>query len=58
MTIELRNVVREYTVGGQSVRALDEVSLRLAHLPRPGNLAKLLDVASVGVGALTDVLPV
>ncbi|OMC20116.1 ABC transporter ATP-binding protein [Mycobacterium colombiense] len=29
MTIELRDVVREYTVGGQSVRALDEVSLRL-----------------------------
>ncbi|MBW8710757.1 MAG: ATP-binding cassette domain-containing protein, partial [Mycobacterium sp.] len=29
MTIELRNVVREYTVGGQSVRALDEISLRL-----------------------------
>ncbi|MGV0042590.1 ABC transporter ATP-binding protein [Mycobacterium colombiense] len=29
MTIELRDVVREYTVGGQVVRALDEVSLRL-----------------------------
>src|SRR5436190_67106 len=29
LTIELRNVVREYTVGGQSVRALDEISLRL-----------------------------
>jgi hypothetical protein len=37
--------------------ALD-VSLRMAHLPRPNSLAKLLDVASVGVGALTDVLPV
>lgn len=35
-----------------------DVSLRLAHLPRPGSLAKLLDVASVGVGALTDLLPV
>jgi hypothetical protein len=34
-----------------------DVSLRLAHLPRPGSLAKLLDVASVGVGALTDGLP-
>src|SRR3954454_16856063 len=29
LTIELRNVMREYTVGGQSVRALDEISLRL-----------------------------
>ncbi|MBU9766475.1 ABC transporter ATP-binding protein [Mycobacterium sp. TNTM28] len=29
MTIELRDVVREYRVGGQTVRALDEVSLRL-----------------------------
>jgi putative ABC transport system ATP-binding protein len=29
LTIELRGVVREYRVGGQSVRALDEISLRL-----------------------------
>jgi putative ABC transport system ATP-binding protein len=29
LTIELRNVVREYRVGGQLVRALDEISLRL-----------------------------
>ncbi len=29
MTIELRNVVREYRVGGQTVRALDGISLRL-----------------------------
>ena len=29
LTIELRDVVREYRVGGQSVRALDEISLRL-----------------------------
>jgi putative ABC transport system ATP-binding protein len=29
LTIELSDVVREYRVGGQSVRALDEVSLRL-----------------------------
>ncbi len=35
-----------------------DVSLRMAHLPRPGSLAKLLDVASIGVGALTDGLPV
>ncbi|MCA2315497.1 ABC transporter ATP-binding protein [Mycobacterium sp. WUMAC-025] len=30
MTIELRNVMRRYRVGGQTVRALDGVSLRLA----------------------------
>ncbi|AGP65874.1 MULTISPECIES: ABC transporter ATP-binding protein [Mycobacterium] len=30
MTVELCNVVREYRVGGQTVRALDGVSLRLA----------------------------
>jgi hypothetical protein len=35
-----------------------DVSLRLVHLPRPGSLAKLLDVAAVGVGALSDALPV
>jgi putative ABC transport system ATP-binding protein len=29
LTIELRDVVREYRVGGQSVRALDDISLRL-----------------------------
>ncbi|MGZ4577037.1 MAG: ATP-binding cassette domain-containing protein, partial [Mycobacterium sp.] len=29
MTIELRNVVREYRVGGQTVRALDGISLEL-----------------------------
>jgi len=34
-----------------------DVTMRLAHLPRPGSLAKLLDLASVGVGALTDLLP-
>src|SRR5277367_2275612 len=28
LTIELRDVVREYRVGGQNVRALDEISLR------------------------------
>jgi putative ABC transport system ATP-binding protein len=29
LTIELRDVVREYRVGGQSVRALDDISLEL-----------------------------
>jgi hypothetical protein len=35
-----------------------DVTMRLVHLPRPGSLAKLLDIASIGVGALTDALPV
>lgn len=35
-----------------------DVTMRLVHLPRPGSLAKLLDTASIGVGALTDLLPV
>jgi hypothetical protein len=35
-----------------------DVTMRMIHLPRPGSLAKLLDVTSIGVGALTDVLPV
>jgi putative ABC transport system ATP-binding protein len=29
LTVELRDVVREYTIGGQSVRALDGITLRL-----------------------------
>lgn len=33
--------------------ALD-VSITMAHMPRPGSLGKLLDVASIGVGALAD----
>jgi hypothetical protein len=31
-----------------------DVSITLAHMPRPSALGKLLDVASVGVGALKD----
>ena len=34
-----------------------DVSIRLAYLPRPGSVAKLLDLGSVAVGALTDALP-
>ncbi len=33
-----------------------DVSIQLVHLPRPGALAKALDVASVAVGALLDPL--
>jgi hypothetical protein len=31
-----------------------DVTIALAHLPRPSLLGKLLDVASIGVGALAD----
>jgi hypothetical protein len=31
-----------------------EVTMTMAHLPLPGALGKLLDAASVGVGALAD----
>lgn len=34
-----------------------DVTLKLAHLPRPGSLAKLLDIASLGIGAVSDLLP-
>ena len=33
--------------------ALD-VAITLVHVPRPGVLAKVLDVAALGVGALAD----
>lgn len=35
-----------------------DVTMRLAHLPRPGARAKLLDIGSIAVGALGDILPV
>ncbi|HEY3499612.1 MAG TPA: hypothetical protein VGK73_33205 [Polyangiaceae bacterium] len=31
-----------------------DVSISMVHLPLPGGMAKLLDIASVGVGALAD----
>jgi hypothetical protein len=46
-----------FTQTAQRRGAID-VTIRLLHLPRPGSLAKLLDVASIGVGALTDALPI
>ncbi|MGW0202987.1 hypothetical protein [Nonomuraea sp. NPDC003201] len=36
-------------------RQVLDVSISMVHLPRPSTLTKLLDVASVGVGALGDV---
>lgn len=35
-----------------------DVTMRLLHLPPPGSRARLLDTASLAVGALADVLPV
>lgn len=35
-----------------------DVSLKLAHLPRPGSLSTLLNASSLAVAALTDLLPV
>lgn len=34
-----------------------DVTMRLLHLPPPGTRARLLDAASIAVGALGDVLP-
>jgi hypothetical protein len=31
--------------------------MRLVHLPPPASLTRLIDVSSIGVGVLTDVLP-
>lgn len=42
-----------FTASSGKRDALD-VTISLAHMPRPGILAKLLDVASVGVAALAD----
>jgi len=33
-----------------------DVSMSLVHLPNPSALGKLLDMASIGVGALADAL--
>ncbi|OBI36531.1 ABC transporter ATP-binding protein [Mycobacterium colombiense] len=52
MTIELRDVVREYTVGGQSVRALDEVSLRLAD----GQFVSVVGPSGAGKSTLLHLL--
>ena len=42
-----------FTASSAKREALD-VSLTMAHMPLPGALAKLLDLASLGVGALSD----
>lgn len=52
MTIELRDVVREYRVGGQTVRALDEVSLRLAD----GQFVSVVGPSGAGKSTLLHLL--
>lgn len=52
MTIELRNVVRQYRVGGQTVRALDEVSLWLAD----GQFVSVVGPSGAGKSTLLHLL--
>lgn len=42
-----------FTASSAKREALD-VQITLAYMPLPGSLGKLLDVASIGIGALTD----
>ena len=55
MTIRTDLQIQSLTFGAAASRreAID-VSMSLVHVPRPGVLAKVLDVASLGVGALGD----
>jgi hypothetical protein len=55
MTIRTDLQIQSLTFGASASRreAID-VSMSLVHVPRPGVLAKVLDVASLGVGALGD----
>src|SRR5271170_853911 len=52
LTIELRNVVREYRVGGQSVRALDAISLQLAG----GQFVSVIGPSGAGKSTLLHLL--
>jgi hypothetical protein len=55
MTIRTDMQVQSLTFTASATKrdALD-VAMTMAHLPRPSLLGKLLDVASVGIGALAD----
>jgi hypothetical protein len=56
MTIRTDMQVKELSFSASAGRRqVISVSMTLEHLPRPSALGKLLDVASVGVGALMDV---
>ena len=52
LTIELRDVVREYRVGGQTVRALDEISLRFAG----GTFVSIVGPSGAGKSTLLHLL--
>src|SRR6185437_4377292 len=52
LTIELRDVVRAYRVGGQSVRALDNVNLRL----RGGQFVSMIGPSGAGKSTLLHLL--
>jgi hypothetical protein len=43
----------QFTATSQKREALD-VTIKMAHMPLPGMLGKLLDLASLGVAGLTD----
>ena len=52
LTIELRDVVREYRVGGQTVRALDGISLRL----EGGQFVSMVGPSGAGKSTLLHLL--
>jgi putative ABC transport system ATP-binding protein len=52
LTIELRDVVREYRVGGQNVRALDEINLRFGG----GTFVSIVGPSGAGKSTLLHLL--
>ena len=55
MTIRTDMQIQSLTfTASASKRATLDVSMTLVHVPRPGVLSRVLDVAGLGVGALSD----